>query len=54
MSNIVRLKKFLETIKKYDTYSYKHGGDILLVVFSFIMIMVVFSYVAFKKKSILL
>ena len=51
MSNIVRLKKFLETIKKYDTYSYKHSGDILLVIFSFIMIMIVFSYVAFKKKA---
>ena len=51
MSNIVRLKKFLETIKKYDTYFYKHGGDILLTTISFIMIMIAFSYIAFKKKA---
>ena len=51
MSNIVRLKKFLETIKKYDTYFYKHSGDILLTILSFILILVLFTYVGFKKKA---
>ena len=51
MSNIVRLKKFLETIKKYDTYIYKYGGDILLTILSFILILILFSYVGFKKKA---
>lgn len=51
MSNIVRLKKFLETIKKYDNYLYKHGGDILLTILSLISIIVLFSYVGLKKKA---
>ena len=51
MSNIGRLKKFLETIKKYDTYFYKHSGDILLTILSFISILVLFTYVGFKKKA---
>ena len=51
MSNIVRLKKFLETIKKYDTYFYKHSGDILITILSFISILILFTYVGFKKKA---
>lgn len=51
MSNIVKLKKFLETIKKYDNYFYKHGGDVLLTLLSFILIFAVFTYVSFKKKA---
>ena len=34
------MKKFLETIKKYDTYIYKYGGDILLTILSFILILI--------------
>lgn len=50
--NIRKIKKFLEDIAKYDTYFHVHGGDVLITIFTVIILSCVFSFLEVKKKSV--
>lgn len=50
--SIRKIKQFLEEIDKFNTYFHIHGGDVLITILTVIIIIVVFSFIGVKKKSV--